>query len=159
MKNLSMLIALSFIVLFAACKKDEDEPTTPTTPTYSIKWKMNGTEYKATTWSVQDDASTTSIAASINYNSQMSALGLYMKSSAVGTYTGTTTSNATMLFTSSGSTESYYSETSTPVTIKVTENSGTEFKGEFNVKLFNSSDSTKTLNVTEGTFYVKLPGK
>jgi hypothetical protein len=156
MKNLSLLAAFSFVVLFAACKKDEDKPATPTTSPYYIKWKMGGTEYTGNFSKATDYDADIEFGATITYDGKPMGISVYLSGyTGVKTYTGGPL-GASMTF---GDGATYYtSASSTPVTVKVTEDNGTEFKGEFNGKLF-ANDTTKTLTVTDGTFSLKKPGK
>jgi hypothetical protein len=159
MKNLFLLTALSFIVLFAACKKEDEPatPTTPTTPTYFIKCKIDGTDHTCGYSKATDYDADLEFGGTVTYNSKLMGLSVYMREyTGVKTYSGT--GLGAMIVIGDGTTM-YSSATSTPVTVKVTEDNGTEFRGEFSGKLFDDKDSTKTVTVANGTFFLKKPGK
>jgi hypothetical protein len=145
------------VVLFAACKKDSssNNTTTPSTPSYYFKFKINGTEYSGTSINGNQSAGDTTldVACAFTYNSTISSMALFIAGGYSGpkTYSGY---NTEILLGSQ--VENYNSLPTSPVTIKITQDSNKEIKGEFSGKLYNANDTTKTLSITDGSFYAKI---
>jgi hypothetical protein len=95
------------------------------------------------------------IGSMITYNGQATALGITASNySGVKTYQDSL--HVTIALGDGTSISNTYSNMAKSMaTVKVTEDNGTDVKGEFSGKIFSQEDSTKSLDVTEGSFHVK----
>jgi hypothetical protein len=151
-------MALAVFSLFAACKKDDTTSNNgnnnPTTPTYFIKAKIDGTLYEGTSFSANNLNNSASFSGMINYKGSQMALVVSQMD-----YTGSKTYNDTLksVIALGGGGENSYTNWygNNPVTIKVTSDDGTEVKAEFSGKLYKFEDSTSSMNITDGTLYLK----
>lgn len=144
-------------LLFAACKKDEEKPSTPAAPAYSFKFKINGTEYSGTSVTANQPSGDNSLAIACVFtrNGVTTSMGSF-----VGSYSGpkTYTGDSCAIIMGAQTGDTYSSLPLTPVTIKITEDNNNEIKGEFSGTLYKDSDTAHNLfiTVTDGTFYTKV---
>jgi hypothetical protein len=157
-KYLSIFFVLSTIIIFAACKKDSSSNnTTSNTPSYYFKFKVNGTEYSGTSVNGNQSAGDTTldVACAFTYNGAISSLALFIAGGYSGPKTYSGISSEILMGGQTGN--NYSSLPYNPPTIKITQDSNDEVKGEFSGTLYKDADSSSTkVSITDGSFYAKI---
>jgi hypothetical protein len=167
MKKITLLLIAGALATFASCEKDSTTPntttnpttpTTPTTPEYFLKLKIDGQEFSAIAPTAHVYTNKDLMATGmITYKNQTCGATLSINNyDGVKLYSYDEIEIGITSETAGSNPFSFETEDNANNTIKVIEASSTSVKGEFSGKLTNTFDTTQTINVTNGTFHIKL---
>jgi hypothetical protein len=147
------LMKLLILLSITACEKTEDTLRGPHAGSmnYHFAVRIDGVSYTGTDMSGNYDAGDVSkILAGINYKGRsqtmMVAMGEYNGAGKYATQPGTQILLGDAV-------ETYTSKNGEPVSIEVTSEEGQDVYGKFSGKLYNSSDLSKSITVTDGSFH------
>jgi hypothetical protein len=153
-----LLLAISTLVFATSCEKEpaKQDDTNTTTPTYYMKFKIDGTEYSGNSVNGHKGLENKDIqtAAVFTYNGKLASIGVYVRDYTVPKTYVDSLGGGIMVGDETGM--SYISHNNKLTTVKIISYDENGVKGEFNGTLYHGTDTAKTINVTEGSFYVKL---